>query len=88
MIDETRLDDGPSDEVLAGQLGMSGRTLHRKAAEAAPIYGHVLAENWYDLVQPYLNDPHCTMTEVAFMLRSQSICDIHNYATAAQPKEI
>ncbi len=58
----------PSEEVLAGQLGMSGRSLQRKLAEAGLTYGQVLAETRYELAQRYLDDPNRSVTEITFLL--------------------
>jgi AraC-like DNA-binding protein len=58
----------PSEEVLAGQVGMSGRSLQRKLAEAGLTYGQVLAETRYELARRYLDDPNRSVTEITFLL--------------------
>ena len=58
----------PSEEVLANQVGMSGRSLQRKLAEAGLTYGQVLAETRYELAQRYLDDPNRSVTEITFLL--------------------
>lgn len=58
----------PSEEVLAQQLNMSGRTLQRKLGELGLTYGQVLAETRYELAQRYLDDPKRSVTEITFLL--------------------
>jgi AraC-like DNA-binding protein len=58
----------PSEEVLAQQLNMSGRTLQRKLGELGLTYGQVLAETRYELAQRYLDDPNRSVTEITFLL--------------------
>lgn len=58
----------PSEEVLAGQLQVSARTLQRKLGDLGLTYGQLLSETRYELARRYLDDPERSVTEITFLL--------------------
>lgn len=58
----------PSEEELAGAMGMSCRTLQRRLGGQGLRYKGVLDEMRYDLAQRYLSDPEKSVTEITFLL--------------------
>jgi len=58
----------PSQDDIATQLQLSARTLQRRLAEHETTYSDVLDATRRELALNYLNDPGCTLKDVAFLL--------------------
>lgn len=55
-------------EVVAQQVGVSSRTLHRRLHEHGTSYQTLLDTARYDIARSYLGEQHLSIDEVAFLL--------------------
>lgn len=55
----------PDQAKLAGHLGLSSRSLHRKLAAEGQSFRELLASTQEQLARDYLNDPSLQLTEIA-----------------------
>lgn len=58
-------DQQPSKELIAGQMGMHMRSLHRKLAEEGTTYQHVLDRVRLEVASEYLGDTRLSVEDVA-----------------------
>ncbi|CAH0122797.1 MULTISPECIES: AraC family transcriptional regulator [unclassified Paenibacillus] len=58
----------PDIQAVAGELGMSDRTLQRRLADEGTSFKHLLTQARRELAREYLADPAIDMKEVAFLL--------------------
>ena len=58
----------PSAEVIARDLFMSARTLHRRLAEAQTSFSESLEAVRRELAEHYINDPSRSLSEISFLL--------------------
>ena len=77
---QQRLVDGqPTIEDVAGQLGVSARTLQRQLAENKKTFSEIVREVRKDLAELYLKQKNLNVTDVAMMLGYQ---DVATFTTA------
>jgi AraC-like DNA-binding protein len=63
------LDGGrPDIQIIAGELGMSERTLQRRLTDEGTSFKHLLSEARREKAREYLADPSLDIKEVAFLL--------------------
>ncbi|MBT2723206.1 AraC family transcriptional regulator [Bacillus sp. ISL-46] len=63
------LDGGrPDVQIIAGELGMSERTLQRRLTDEGTSFKHLLSEARREKARKYLADPSLDIKEVAFLL--------------------
>ncbi len=55
----------PSKEMIAEQLGMHIRSLHRKLAEENTFYQHLLDQVRLEMAEEYLRDPRLSVEDIA-----------------------
>ena len=58
----------PSAEIIAKDLFMSARTLHRRLAEAQTSFSESLEAVRRELAEQYINDPTRSLSEISFLL--------------------
>jgi AraC-like DNA-binding protein len=59
---------GPDSNRVAGDLGMTGRTLHRRLQERGCSFTELVRASRRELALQYLAMPHIPLTEIAFLL--------------------
>jgi AraC-like DNA-binding protein len=61
----------PDVQIIAGELGISERTLQRRLTDEGTSFKHLLSEARREKAREYLADPSLDIKEVAFLLGYQ-----------------
>ncbi len=69
----------PSEESIAHDLAMSGRSLQRRLAEESTSFKELLAEVRRELAREYVRDPAIPVTEISFLL---GFSDVSSFSRA------
>ncbi len=68
IIERSLADGRPNIHTVAGELGMSDRTLQRRLTEEGTGFNHLLAEVRHSQARKYLSKPSIDIKEVAFLV--------------------
>jgi AraC-like DNA-binding protein len=68
LIDAMLLDGAPTKDMIAAQLGMSGRSLHRKLQEMGSSYRKIMDQARFDIAHARLCDGNDTINEISEFL--------------------
>lgn len=58
----------PNIQIVASELGMSGRTMQRRLTEEGTSFKHLLVQSRHEQALEYLADPSLDIKEVAFLI--------------------
>lgn len=90
LLEATIIDGAPGKEVIAQQLGISTRSLHRKLQESGSSYQHILDEVRLEMACARLNESADSINAIAELLRfssHQSFLRWFKQQTGATPGE-